>query len=273
MIHSSAYVEKSIRKQVSGYDYMSSKTKPDRDQSHEYSKPNNLISDLTSPLCIYVVAKKNSISYLQMQMQLPLRSSQTPLLRFLPCARLNPPAGRGFILQTSPRLSSLLSSTSQRQGQERDDYYSLILSSSSLKSTNPIFKPAAPGESKEKKTNKKGEHSSQQKVIFGSRLAGPAAREKEGWALERPPEPDNCCMSGCVNCVWDAYREEVEEWAAKGRAGNSSVTDARAVQGGTTDTEEFQREGLFEGVPVGIREFMALEKKLREKEASEEGKG
>ena len=79
-----------------------------------------------------------------------------------------------------------------------------------------------------------------------------------------------------MNCVWDAYREEVEEWAANGRAGKSGVTDARAAQGqkgGTTDTKEFdmarakefQSEGLFEGVPVGIREFMALEKKLREK--------
>lgn len=79
-----------------------------------------------------------------------------------------------------------------------------------------------------------------------------------------------------MNCVWDAYREEVEEWAAKGRAGNSSVTDPRAVQGqqgGTTNAKGFQKEGLFEGVPVGIREFMALEKRLREKEASEEGKG
>lgn len=220
-------------------------------------------------------------------MQWPLRSSQTPLLRFLPCVRLNPSAGRGFILQPSfPRLSSsLLSSSSQRQVQERDDYYGLILSSSSLKSTNPISKPEATGEPRIKKTKnnnnnnseKKGEYSSQQKVIFGSRLAGPAAREKQGWAQERPPEPDNCCMSGCVNCVWDVYREEVEEWAAKGRAGKSSLTDARAVQGqqgGTsTDTKEFQREGLFEGVPVGIREFMALEKRLREKEASEEGKG
>lgn len=222
--------------------------------------------------------QKSSIPYLQMQS--PLRSSQTPLLRFLPRARLNPRAGRGFIPQTSPRLSSLLSSTTsrQRQEQERDDYYSLILrpSSSSLKSTNPLPNPAATAEPKEKKNNKKGEHSSQQKVIFGSRLAGPAAREKEGWAQERPPEPDNCCMSGCVNCVWDAYREEVEEWAANGRAGKSGVTDARAAQGqkgGTTDTKEFdmarakefQSEGLFEGVPVGIREFMALEKKLREK--------
>lgn len=222
-------------------------------------------------------------------MQWSVRSSQTPLLRFLPCVRLNPSAGRGFSLQPSPpRLSSsLLSSSSQRQVQERDDYYGLILSSSLLNSTNPISKPKATGEPRIKKNNndnnnsssskKEGEYSSQQKVIFGSRLAGPAARERQGWAQVRPPEPDNCCMSGCVNCVWDAYREEVEEWAAKGRAGKSSVTDARAVQGqqggSSTDTKEFQRGGLFEGVPVGIREFMALEKRLKEKEASEEGKG
>ena len=92
-------------------------------------------------------------------------------------------------------------------------------------------------------------------------------------------------MSGCVNCVWDAYREEVEEWAARGRAeGKTGVIDARAAQGqggGTTNTndldglrtKEFQSEGLFEGVPVGIREFMALEKKLRKREVHKEVKG
>lgn len=88
-----------------------------------------------------------------------------------------------------------------------------------------------------------------------------------------------------MNCVWDAYREEVEEWAAKGRAGGkTSVIDARAAQGqgeGTTDngglgrlrTRGVQIEGLFEGLPVGIREFIALEKKLREREVHEEWKG
>lgn len=86
-----------------------------------------------------------------------------------------------------------------------------------------------------------------------------------------------------MNCVWDAYREEVEAWAAKGRTGKSGVIDPSAVQdqrGDTTNTEEldrartkeFQREDLFEGLPVGIREFMALEKRIREKEVSEEGK-
>lgn len=92
-------------------------------------------------------------------------------------------------------------------------------------------------------------------------------------------------MSGCVNCVWDAYREEVEEWAAKERArGKTGVIGARVGQGhgeGITDTndldrlrtKEFQSEGLFEGVPVGIREFMALEKKLRKREVQDEVEG
>lgn len=75
-----------------------------------------------------------------------------------------------------------------------------------------------------------------------------------------------------MNCVWDAYREEVEEWAAQGRAGKSGVTDARTgagqgQQGEITDKTKrvLQMEGLFEGVPVEIREFMALEKRLRGK--------
>lgn len=85
-------------------------------------------------------------------------------------------------------------------------------------------------------------------------------------------------MSGCVNCVWDAYREEVEEWAARRR--KSEMEERRAVQvgveqqveGSTGEVDgpeggiELEAGALFEGVPVGIKEFMTLEKRLREQE-------
>ena len=149
------------------------------------------------------------------------------------------------------------------------------------------------------------------RVIFGSRLAGPARRREEierqstkiaGVLVPpRPEEPDNCCMSGCVSCVWDRYRDEIEEWAAK-------TTEARKRLLSTHDVDAAQRpaatsntstahlpatsidddgggsegnwepapigeqpfiEDLFRGIPVGIREFMRIEKVLREKRAKQ----
>ena len=102
----------------------------------------------------------------------------------------------------------------------------------------------------------------------------------ETWIPPKPSEPDNCCMSGCVNCVWDGYREELEGWA--GQRKEARLKEARQKQeeasgsmdddGGGRETlwrnrdhGEFESEGLFEGVPVGIREFMKTEKKLGER--------
>ncbi|KAK0117603.1 hypothetical protein ONS95_011938 [Cadophora gregata] len=168
-------------------------------------------------------------------------------------------------------------------------------------------------------------------ILFSSRLSSPLERRSEIrkqsvlvagiWVPPKPDEPDNCCMSGCVNCVWDRYGEELEEWAAKRREANEAVRRERSLEkgkgrrrrgagmvlgeggvegdlgagnasaqvnvnangavsmdddGGGSDTNwgtgletDFTSEDLFKGVPVGIREFMKQEKRLKEKHARE----
>jgi len=126
----------------------------------------------------------------------------------------------------------------------------------------------------------------------------------------RPEEPDNCCMSGCVNCVWDVYREDLEEWAAKAAEARAQLAaqgkpldgaDARRPRmfraggetwkglqsgagsmdddGGGSETNwdgsahvDLGQQGteLFAGIPVGIREFMRTEKMLKERHAHEQ---
>ncbi len=108
----------------------------------------------------------------------------------------------------------------------------------------------------------------------------------------RPAEPDNCCMSGCVNCVWDDYRVDIESWAgrlheaqAKGMGQGATTTpkvqmhrpevsfasgsmddDGGGSEGlWTTPSGQDEGEALFSSIPVGIREFMATEKRIRER--------
>ena len=95
-------------------------------------------------------------------------------------------------------------------------------------------------------------------------------------------------MSGCVNCVWDVYRDELEEWAGKrreadGRGARARMQAAREREreasvdddggGSETNWEGGGGEGgvdeLLRGVPVGIREFMRTEKRLKERHRRE----
>jgi hypothetical protein len=115
-------------------------------------------------------------------------------------------------------------------------------------------------------------------------------------------------MSGCVNCVWDRYRDELEEWAEKSAAARERVLDLqrKKKQRGverkglmdaktaapihvvtSTDDDGGGSEGnwgadiggrldvgagngdLFGDIPVGIREFMRTEKMLKEKHKHE----
>ncbi|KAI0535059.1 oxidoreductase-like protein [Xylaria digitata] len=150
------------------------------------------------------------------------------------------------------------------------------------------------------------------RIIFGSPLAGPAERADRLQSIRdrstliagvlvppRPEEPDNCCMSGCVNCVWDRYGEELEEWAAASTRAEEALQseqvqgpvvmeDANAVPAPSSlgsdmnrQTEEMAKTGrpkiakdlwdddLYSNVPVGIREFMKIEKKLKKKHREE----
>ncbi|KAB5566095.1 oxidoreductase-like protein [Coniochaeta sp. 2T2.1] len=172
------------------------------------------------------------------------------------------------------------------------------------------------------------------RVVFGAALSGPAARAERLAAIRsnsqliagvvvppRPEEPDNCCMSGCVNCVWDGYRDEMEWWATANaeadrrlRAQEAGVGTTAAAEGATVDspavgarpgmgvggataasmdddggprsvanwdignvagqgtgtlTKDFWDDELYKNIPVGIREFMKQEKRLKEKHMKE----
>jgi hypothetical protein len=118
-------------------------------------------------------------------------------------------------------------------------------------------------------------------------------------------------MSGCVNCVWDRYRDELEEWAAAKKEVDRAVRRERGLEewrrtrtsgtglmlgevekgaqhtavsmdddGGGSEANwetgletDFMSEELFKSVPVGIREFMRQEKRLKEKHARERTAG
>ncbi|KAF4626743.1 hypothetical protein G7Y89_g11412 [Cudoniella acicularis] len=240
-----------------------------------------------------------------METRLLIRTSQR--LRFAPSLRT---------IQTRQNSSN---KPSTHQANPIGDYYASILESSSpaisskppttaTSSTPPISSVAELAPS-----------TPEPAILFSSRLSSPLERRSEIkkksvlvaglWVPPKPDEPDNCCMSGCVNCVWDRYGEELEEWAVARKAADQALRKENSLEKGrkrrhgtglsgtglmlgegekgaqhtmvsmddggsesnwgTGLDTDFTSEELFKGVPVGIREFMKQEKRLKEKHARE----
>ncbi|KAI9746716.1 MAG: hypothetical protein M1818_000430 [Claussenomyces sp. TS43310] len=186
------------------------------------------------------------------------------------------------------------STNSERQANPLGGYYESLLSQPLPQITSATRQPTTPSPPEELPKTDKEETLAKARVVFGSRLAGPAERRSEIESKStmiagvrvppRPEEPDNCCMSGCVNCVWDRFRDEFEAWAAARKAADSRLRMQRfpgtdklqgAVgmddDGGGSETNwsigldaDLASEDLFKDIPVGIREFMKQEKRLRE---------
>ncbi|KAI0858458.1 oxidoreductase-like protein [Xylaria cubensis] len=225
---------------------------------------------------------------------------------------------------SSPKSPRSSSKKAQKAAKEEASSSGTITTSSTTTTTTNITNTVPPQPTSEPSTAQE-----KARIIFGSRLAGPAEQRADRLQSirdrsvrvagvlvpPRPEEPDNCCMSGCVNCVWDRYRDDMEEWAAasaraeealalqrraRGRepvvdvdavAGEASVSSALSSvddDGGGSETnwsakeEEMAKktdrpkiakdlwdDDLYSNIPVGIREFMKHEKKLKKKHEEE----
>lgn len=207
-------------------------------------------------------------------------------------------------------LASLEDSTRSQAHPLSGYYYDILSSKSPYRSHAPTSHPAA--EKPTPATTVKPQSPEEKmSIVFGSRLAGPgrASRYNPGtlppesqWKTingvaipPRPEEPDNCCMSGCVHCVWDDYRDEMEEWASRVEKAKAKGTTQKATadmrqtpraevdsasrsmddDGGGSENNwpvSYEADDLFANIPVGIREFMKTEKKLKEKHQHEKNK-
>lgn len=232
-----------------------------------------------------------SLSYIRTSLAQNIRQHRsTPSLRRLSQSHANSDSSRTDTSQAYPLsgyYSDILSARSAHRGQ------------ATTSPSAPQQKPEAPPENTDQQSQTPEEKMA---IVFGTRLAGPgrSSRYNSGTSAPwrtingvpippRPEEPDNCCMSGCVHCVWDDYRDEMEEWAAlvaQAKAKGSTFKSPKVISGAIPRTPADEStstsmdddgggsetnwsipgsdEDLFSDIPVGIREFMKTEKRLKE---------
>lgn len=103
----------------------------------------------------------------------------------------------------------------------------------------------------------------------------------------KPTEPDNCCMLGCINCVWELFNEDVKEWKEKRLEAAKAIKKTGGVwpadfdpplkelapenrPKGVKDVEESSgtKDDAWGLVPVAMRVFAETERKIKARAAA-----
>lgn len=136
--------------------------------------------------------------------------------------------------------------------------------------------------------------------VFGGRIKGEerqsSSRREMGQPRmiagvnvpDKPKEPDNCCMSGCINCVWELFNDDLKDWnekrktAAENMKKNGGVWPAdfhppvkflnpenipqETKQEAQKRPSKSDADEAWGNVPVSIRVFAQTEKRLKSKQ-------
>ncbi|CAD6564616.1 MAG: hypothetical protein TREMPRED_005781 [Tremellales sp. Tagirdzhanova-0007] len=134
----------------------------------------------------------------------------------------------------------------------------------------PAMREDAPSLEVPQNTGSEGHHHIERKILGVTILPRP-----------RPPAEEECCMSGCVHCVYTVYADELEAYSA-------ALTSARAalVSDGIAEAEwpeevraldikggpglvESEKRKMVDAMDPSMAAFLALEGRLKKKQAPE----
>ncbi|CAL5218663.1 g368 [Coccomyxa viridis] len=120
--------------------------------------------------------------------------------------------------------------------------------------------PTNPHKTQKQRTLDVHRHVTQQRLwkrlISVSHIAHQSAHAESAHILKRPvePGPEDCCQSGCLNCVWEVYRLELEEYnkelaKRQGKPPPKPAVDPFAELERKLDEQKRQREELESSTP------------------------